>query len=308
MKGINMSTAQINKLGFTIVELALVIAVVGILAAISIVGYGAWRDNVATSEIKNDLSAVAAAMNSAKNWNKDGFPVLDSGTTFDGNDDTKSIFTQSSGVHLTYQSGDAKEYCIEGQSLARPTIVFFVDSTHYKSPVKGTCAGGVGAMPVIPPTEVDIASCAAPHGGTGSPSSPQEISLQVPVGNSIRAEWQAPSSAGSSAVSSYRLCVLDRSSGVTYQYDVNALEATENTYGGSYVASASYGYGDYPDATAFYSSAGEYEGGIVAQSLEARPPVGTCVANRLYLFMYAQNSTGYSDPATYDLTACGVTD
>lgn len=54
-----------SKNGFTIVELIVVIAVIAILAGLVIVGYGQWRSNLTNSEVKNDLSAAATAMDSA---------------------------------------------------------------------------------------------------------------------------------------------------------------------------------------------------------------------------------------------------
>ncbi|RWZ78826.1 MAG: pilus assembly protein [Candidatus Microsaccharimonas sossegonensis] len=48
--------------GFTIVELLVIIAVIGILAGVSILGYGAWKKQTIVSQLKSDLNGAAQAM------------------------------------------------------------------------------------------------------------------------------------------------------------------------------------------------------------------------------------------------------
>lgn len=127
---------------FTIIELAVVILIIGILSTLSFFAFNAWRDKVAEAEIQNDLKGVYSAMESAKNWSN-GYPVLNAGTVFDGNDMTKSIFTQSSGVTITYHQGDGGSYCIDAVSKSRPKIAKFLNTEdNNKEPKDGTCAGG----------------------------------------------------------------------------------------------------------------------------------------------------------------------
>lgn len=57
--------AQAAK-GFTIAELMIVIAVIGILAAISLVAYNGVQDRARQSKINNDLSELQRAINSAR--------------------------------------------------------------------------------------------------------------------------------------------------------------------------------------------------------------------------------------------------
>ena len=137
---------------YTIVELAAVIVIIGILAAIAVFSYRGWRDGVAEAEIKSDIVSVNIAMKNAKNWSEgaeSGFPVFAEDTVFDGsNAAAKKIFTQSQNVTLTYYSGSKDAYCIEAVSKARPSIYLFFDSQVGGEPKKGTCAGGEGATPV----------------------------------------------------------------------------------------------------------------------------------------------------------------
>lgn len=50
---------KVNRYGFTIVELLIVIVVIGILAAISIVAYSGIQDRANDMAIKNDLANIA---------------------------------------------------------------------------------------------------------------------------------------------------------------------------------------------------------------------------------------------------------
>src|SRR5665647_2474224 len=107
-----------SRRGFAIVELLVVIAVIGILATISIVSYGAWKKSAATAQVKSDLNGVAAAMESARTFNN-AYPTT-----------LPSTMTASDGVSLTGGSADGgKTYCIDGASTANATIVYYVDST-----------------------------------------------------------------------------------------------------------------------------------------------------------------------------------
>lgn len=115
------------KRGFTIVELAVVIGVIAILAAVMIIGYGSWRQNVARSEVQNDLQAAAGAMESARNFGE-GYPTS-----------LPSDFSASDGVTLTYSRGDTKSFCINGVSKKLSNVTYFYDTLTGKSPQTGSC-------------------------------------------------------------------------------------------------------------------------------------------------------------------------
>jgi len=112
--------------GFTIVELATVVAVLAILATIIMFAVGNWRQRTAESEVKSDLTNLAGAMESARNF---------------GNSYPLSIpltFTASQNVIVTLKSSGASAYCAEGQSKAITGILYHVGSGS-TTPVSGGC-------------------------------------------------------------------------------------------------------------------------------------------------------------------------
>lgn len=114
--------------GFTVVELIIVIVVIGILAGISVVGYGAWRDRAAKTEVSSDLRNAALAMNNYRNFNN-AYP-----TSLD-----QAAFKESPNVAVTYASGDASSFCINGKSRVKTTVVYYINSTNQTQPIAGTC-------------------------------------------------------------------------------------------------------------------------------------------------------------------------
>ena len=129
-----------NK-GFTVVELAVVIIVIALLAAVAIVSYGNWRTSVATNEVQNDLHGVASAMESARQWNEDGsLPTYADNTVFSTASGTDAVFDNSDSVTLTYKWGSTTTYCIEGVSIPRTSVVYNVRFTGgNKTLASGTC-------------------------------------------------------------------------------------------------------------------------------------------------------------------------
>ncbi len=126
-----------KKQGFTVVELVIIIIVIGILASITILGYGTWRSSVTERQLKSDLNGVIAAMDNARNFDKDGYPVYEEGKQFDN---SNSIFESSDDVVLTYAWGDAKSYCIQASSAQSAGIIFFINTANGNTEVKpGSC-------------------------------------------------------------------------------------------------------------------------------------------------------------------------
>jgi alpha-tubulin suppressor-like RCC1 family protein len=106
-------------------------AVLGILAGVVIFSINSWRTHVAENEVRSDLSGVGAGMNSARNFGN-SFPL-----------GLPSTFTASTNVQLTYVSGDATAYCIDGKSKVIPSVTYFIDTVRTAGEIKhGTCALG----------------------------------------------------------------------------------------------------------------------------------------------------------------------
>lgn len=55
--------------GFTIVELAVTIVIIGILATITVVSYGSWQKNIRETQIKSELTSAKAAMENWRSFN-----------------------------------------------------------------------------------------------------------------------------------------------------------------------------------------------------------------------------------------------
>ncbi|MDB5179401.1 MAG: hypothetical protein JWN12_33 [Candidatus Saccharibacteria bacterium] len=114
---------------FTIVELIVVIAVIGILAGIVLVSYGAWRTSVATSSLKSDLGHAASAMESSRTFNN-AYPTT-----------IPTTFTPSSGNTITLTLPDTKSFCIDGTTTQSASIQYYIDNlTQTNGASSGTCA------------------------------------------------------------------------------------------------------------------------------------------------------------------------
>jgi len=114
---------------FTIVELIVVITVIGILAGIVLISYGAWRTSVATASLKSDLEHVGSAMESSRSFNN-AYPTT-----------IPTSFTPSSGNTITLTLPDAKSYCIDGTMTQSSSIKYYIDNlTQANGASVGTCA------------------------------------------------------------------------------------------------------------------------------------------------------------------------
>lgn len=150
-----------NK-AFTVAELMIVIVVIGILAALTVVGYNSWQDQAAETEVGASLQAVQTGMDNFRNMT-DNFPVYPAGTEFDGSNDTKDIFVQSKTVKVVYVKGNKNGFCVDVQSLSRPEIVKFLDTTGENTVIQeGNCT------PAGPEDEEDPEEEEEGEGGGGS--------------------------------------------------------------------------------------------------------------------------------------------
>ncbi len=134
-----------KNLGFTIVELIVVISVIAILAGITIVGYGAWQKGIRTDQVVSDLKAAAAAMESARN-EQNGYPSS-----------LPSTVKASDGVTLTVIETSSGTFCIDGKSTTDTTINYYIDQSLVSSSAKtGTCATRVASVAPNTPTAVTV--------------------------------------------------------------------------------------------------------------------------------------------------------
>lgn len=122
-----------SQLGFTIVELSMAMLIIGILAGITIFSIGAWRTKLATSEVKSDLNAVKAAMESARNFANTYPGTLPAG------------FSESKNVDVTLDTSNGSAYCVNAVSKTVGSVQYFMDvdtGGKVREPMKGTCATG----------------------------------------------------------------------------------------------------------------------------------------------------------------------
>lgn len=124
---------QKRKLGFTIVELLVVIVVIGILAAISVVAYNGIQNRANDTAVKNDLTNMAKKiqLNAAdtgefiKGGNASGDSTLLPGFTFAP---TKSAYTTDYNMNLIYCEGSHpsghKVFRIQARSKSNRTFSY----------------------------------------------------------------------------------------------------------------------------------------------------------------------------------------
>ena len=114
---------------FTIVELIVVISVIGILAGIVLISYGAWRTEVATSSLKSDLEHAASAMESNRSFTNAYSLTI------------PATFTASAGNTVTLTYPDTKSFCLDGTSSNSASIKYYIDNlTQATGASSGTCA------------------------------------------------------------------------------------------------------------------------------------------------------------------------
>lgn len=114
--------------GFTVVELMIVIVIMGILATITVISYGAWRERIATTEVKDSLTQLASAVKNERNFTNN-YPTA-----------PPSTYTVGKGVSVTYKANATMTaYCARGSSISRTSIVYYISDAN-PSPTTTACS------------------------------------------------------------------------------------------------------------------------------------------------------------------------
>jgi type II secretory pathway pseudopilin PulG len=108
-----------KSLGFTIIELVIIISVIGILASIVVINYSGWRQRASFAQLQSDLGNLAALMEGKRNFSSSGYPTT-----------LPSDFTKSSpDIVLSLSSIDGgKTYCVEGYNTQYSATYYHAES------------------------------------------------------------------------------------------------------------------------------------------------------------------------------------
>ena len=312
---------------FTIVELLIVIIVIGILAAVVIIGYSNISKQAVASTIKADLAQAVKALERYKIYNSDAYPT-DQGSAGVKSD---SSLTQTYGV-----SSDTKSYCLaetDGQYYS-----FFVTNAQ-PTPTQGYCldTDGVASTSLLPPnpatatswTVTQIAGGGSAGGrtagyadGTGVNAlftNPNSIAVAADgtiyvldartlrkinpstyavttIAGSLTASGTAEGGLGTSLITA------------TYGSEQLAVDESNNVYISGISGSCGGGSGfllekvDTSNSLSFVHCFRTYDCSLNIQCRYGAYPVGSYVKNGKFYFTYAVSSDYYGFIGTYDLS------
>jgi prepilin-type N-terminal cleavage/methylation domain-containing protein len=170
-----MKTQKISQKkysGFTLVEMMVVVAVLGILISLTAFSYNGWQSGIVKRQIQSDLSILASAMQSAKNFGS-GYPTS-----------IPNTFKGSGDLTFEYIGGNSSGYCIEARSNKISSIVYNIktdsvaaasgncDSVYALAAPAPTMASATSSSMVISWPAVAGASTYRVQFGTSSPTGP----------------------------------------------------------------------------------------------------------------------------------------
>ena len=102
------------SLGFTVVEMVIVIAVISVLFVIGTFAWNSWEESMDRSVLETELSTVSVAMDQYQNFNN-RYPLS-----------LPESYKPGQNVTATYRSGSANSYCIEARLTDNPSLVYKV--------------------------------------------------------------------------------------------------------------------------------------------------------------------------------------
>ena len=126
--------------GFTVIEVAVVVAVVAILASIILVSYASYREDARDVERKSDIQQVAAALKAYANW-KNNYVEAGSGCGING--DGNGWLAASSSELATYSASIVS--CLQTAKVLKDGD--FVDPSGCIWDAGGACGSGASGTP-----------------------------------------------------------------------------------------------------------------------------------------------------------------
>lgn len=196
------------KRGFTIIEVVMVVAVIGVLASLTVIGWRSWQQTTTKNQVQTDIKQAAIAMESAKNFTESGYPTA-----------LPSSFSAKSGVTVSYVGGNGTAFCIQAQSTKDTSVNYYIDSSQSKEPQVGTCSSSPNFI------------LAAPSPSTSSVTSSSFIVSWANVANAtgytVRYGTASPTTVASCTSSP---CTISGLSGSTlYRVNVTATNSFTST-------------------------------------------------------------------------------
>jgi len=149
--------------GFTIVELLIVIAVIGILAAITIIGFNGIQQRAVTASMQTELENAAKQLHLYE-VNTGTFPATKADVTTNLNGGQGLKLAAGSSYQYTYNSS-TKSYCITLTSTQSPTTAYRYDSSVGRVEA-GLCTGD--SLPSTGPVFIANAAVVSIFAGTTS--------------------------------------------------------------------------------------------------------------------------------------------